>query len=49
MSTEYWLTAAKMLSSLFDSYSLSGTKHSKSTAVLTEHLGQVGFLIKWDK
>lgn len=49
MSTEYWLTAAKMLSILFDSYSLSSTKYSKSPAVLTEHLGQVGFLIKWDK
>jgi len=42
-STAYWLTAAKMLCSLLDSYSLSGTKYLKSPSVLT---GQVGFLIK---
>lgn len=49
MNTERWLAATEMLSSFLDSYSLSGTKYSNSPAVLTEHLGQVFFLIKWDK
>lgn len=46
VSADYRLTAAKMFSNLFDSYSLWGTNYSKSPAVLMEHLGQVVFLIK---